>query len=38
MVSIHSDAYNEFIQRINTDGYRQGYNEKLFELILPQER
>lgn len=38
MVSIHSDAYNEFVQMINADGYRQGYNEKLFELILPQER
>lgn len=38
MVSMHSDAYKEFIKRINTDGYKQGYNDKLFELILPQER
>lgn len=33
-----SDAYKEFIIRVNSDGYKQGYNEKLFELILPQER
>lgn len=35
---MHSDAYNEFVQKINSDGYKQGYNDKLFELILPQER
>ena len=35
---MHSDAYNEFIQKVKTDGYIQGYNSKLFELILPQER
>mgnify|MGYP004528167391 CR=1 FL=1 len=38
MINIHSDAYNEFVQKINADGYMQGYNDKLFELILPQER
>lgn len=38
MVNIHSDAYNEFIEKVKTDGYIQGYNSKLFELILPQER
>lgn len=36
--NIHSDAYNEFVQATNLDGYKQGYNDKLFELILPQER
>ena len=36
--SMHSDAYNEFIKSVNLDGYKQGYNDKLFELILPQER
>jgi len=35
---MHSNAYNEFIQKVKTDGYIQGYNSKLFELILPQER
>ena len=38
MVSMHSNAYNEFIQKVETDGYIQGYNSKLFESILPQER
>ena len=35
---MHSNAYNEFIQKVETDGYIQGYNSKLFESILPQER
>ena len=34
---MHSSAYNEFVKRVNTDGYKQGYNEKLFELIFPEE-
>ena len=35
---MHSEDFMDFIKSVNTDGYRQGYNERLFELIYPEER
>ena len=34
---MHSSAYIEFVERVEKDGYKQGYNEELFKLILPDE-
>lgn len=35
---MHSDTFNMFLNRITTDGYRQGYDPLLFQKIFKDER
>ncbi len=36
-MNMHSSAYIKFVESLEKDGFKQGYNEELFKLILPEE-